>query len=92
MTFLLHLYYRIGVSLSSLFCHTKAKAIIRLIGLSNYQREILPMSPGVNSNQNNNGQPIPLMQFLFIFFFILENIAKILTTGPKLHKAMYILI
>ena len=36
----------------------------------------------------NNGQPIRLMWYLFIFLFFrilaLENIAKILTTGPRL--------
>ena len=37
----------------------------------------------------NNGQPIPLMWYIFILLFFfrilaLENIAKILTTGPRL--------
>ena len=38
----------------------------------------------------NNGQPIPLMWYIFIplFFRIsaLANVAKILTTGPRLYK------
>ena len=37
----------------------------------------------------NNGQPIPLMWYIFILLFFrilaLENIAKILTTGPRLY-------
>ena len=40
----------------------------------------------------NNGQPIPLMWYIFflLFFRILaiENIAKILTTGPRLDFAV----
>ena len=37
----------------------------------------------------NNGQPIPLMWYIFILLFFYrilatENIAKILTTGPRL--------
>ena len=36
----------------------------------------------------NNGQPIPLMWYIFILLFFrilaLENVAKILTTGPRL--------
>ena len=36
----------------------------------------------------NNGQPIPLMWYIFILLIFrilaLENIAKILTTGPRL--------
>ena len=36
----------------------------------------------------NNGQPIPLMWYIFILLFFrilaLENVAKILTTGPML--------
>ena len=39
----------------------------------------------------NNGQPIPLMWYIFILLFFrilaLENIAKILTTGPRLMMA-----
>ena len=39
----------------------------------------------------NNGEPIPLMWFLFILLFFrifaLENIAKILTTKPRLGFA-----
>ena len=43
----------------------------------------------------NNGQPIPLMWYIFILFFFknisirLENIAKILTTGPRLGITCY---
>ena len=41
------------VSLYHLYYVTlKQQAIIRLIGLSDYQREIPPMSPGVNINRN----------------------------------------
>ena len=40
----------------------------------------------------NDGQPIPLMWYLFILLFfrilVLENIAKILTTGPRLRVCL----
>ena len=41
-------------------------------------------------NEMNNGQPIPLMWYIFILLFLrilaLDNIAKILTTGPRLRE------
>ena len=47
----------------------------------------------------NNGQPIRLMWYIFIVLFFrilaLENIAKILTTGPRLvitKTCQYILV
>ena len=40
----------------------------------------------------NNGQPIPLMWYIYILLFFrilaLENIAKILTTGPRLDSGL----
>ena len=46
-------WYRHPVSRYHLYYVTlKQQAIIRLIGLSDYQREIPPMSPGVNINRN----------------------------------------
>ena len=40
----------------------------------------------------NNGQQIPLMWYIFILLIFrilaLENIAKILTTGPRLRKGV----
>ena len=35
----------------------------------------------------NNGQPIPFYSLVFFRILALENIAKILTTGPRLHPA-----
>ena len=44
-------------------------------------------------NKINIGQPIPLMWYIFILLFFkilaLENIAKILTTGPRLGTASW---
>ena len=61
----------------------KQQAIIRLIGLSDYQREIPPMSPGVNINQNQyrTTDTFDVVYFYSLIFFrilALENIAKIL--------------
>ena len=43
-------------------------------------------------NEMNNGQAIPLMWYIFILLFFrilaLENIAKILTTGPRIFASI----
>ena len=58
-----------------------------------YGKQCGPRSDCSILNEMNNGQPIPLMWLIFILLFFkilaLENIAKILTTGPRLREWVY---